>query len=218
MVLGSLPFALITGAITVNAGISPFNSFLMSLFISAGASQVAAVNLIVVQAPLLIIILTGLIINLRLVMYSASIAPYLKEASPWKKLLISFILTDQAYAVSLMEFNRPGSTSHRVSYYLGAAVTVIVIWMIGVVAGICLGNAIPPSWSFDFAIPLTFLLLLIAVLKDKPSLLAAGTSGFIAVGAGQVPYNLNIILGAAAGILAGFWAEKSAKKQRHEHA
>lgn len=211
LVLGALPFALITGAITVGAGISPVNSMLMSLLIAAGASQIAAIDLITRHAPLFITILTGLIINLRLVMYSASIAPYLKDVSPWKKLFFSFILTDQAYAVSLMEFTTPDSKVHRPSYYLGAALTVFVIWMIGVLAGVLLGTAIPSSWSLDFAVPLTFMLLLIASLKDKPAFFAAASSVFISVAAGGMPYNLNIILGAISGILAGFWAERSQK-------
>lgn len=181
----------------------------MSLLIAAGASQIAAIDLITQQAPLLIVILTGLIINLRLVMYSASIAPYLQDIPAWKKLFFTFILTDQAYAVSLMEFSSPESRVHRPSYYLGAAVTVFVIWMLGVLAGVLLGKAIPASWSLDFAVPLTFMLLLISALKNKPAWMAAGASIFVSVAAGALPYNLNIILGAIAGILTGYWTERS---------
>lgn len=209
LVLGALPFALITGAITVGAGISALNSMAMSLLIAAGASQIAAIDLITQQAPLLIVILTGLIINLRLVMYSASIAPYLQDIPAWKKLFFTFILTDQAYAVSLMEFTSPESRVHRPSYYLGAAVTVFVIWMLGVLAGVLLGKAIPASWSLDFAVPLTFMLLLISALKNKPAWMAASASVFVSVAAGALPYNLNIILGAIAGILTGYWTERS---------
>lgn len=193
----------------MGAGISALNSMAMSLLIAAGASQIAAIDLITQQAPLLIVILTGLIINLRLVMYSASIAPYLQDIPAWKKLFFTFILTDQAYAVSLMEFTSPESRVHRPSYYLGAAVTVFVIWMLGVLAGVLLGKAIPASWSLDFAVPLTFMLLLISALKNKPAWMAASASVFVSVAAGALPYNLNIILGAIAGILTGYWTERS---------
>ena len=112
-----------------------------------------------------------------------------------------------------MEFTSPGSNVHRPSYYLGAALTVFVIWMLGVLAGVLLGAAIPASWSLDFAVPLTFMLLLIAALKDKPTVLAAASSLFISVAAGGLPYNVNIILGALAGILTGYWAERSQQKK-----
>lgn len=212
MVIGSAPFAIITGAVTVNAGISPTNSFLMSILISAGASQIAAIDLIVKQAPMAVVILTGLMINLRLVMYSASIAPYLSGAGFWKKFLLSFILFDQSYAVSILEFSRPDSTADRISFYMGASLTVLFVWQIGVIIGILLGGAIPASWSLDFAVPLTFLFLLIATLRDKPMLLAAAAATFVSVGAGALPFNLNILLGALAGIAMGFWAERTRKK------
>lgn len=211
MTIGALPFAIITGAVTVNAGISPANSFLMSILISAGASQVAAIDLIVKNSPIIVVVLTGLMINLRLVMYSASIAPYLQGAGFWKKFLLSFILFDQSYAVSIMEFSRPDTTVHKTSFYLGASLTVLFIWQIGIIIGILLGNSIPASWSLDFAVPLTFLFLLITVLKGKPMLLAAVAATFVSVGAGGLPFNLNIILGAIAGIGMGYWAERSRK-------
>lgn len=211
MTIGALPFAIITGAVTVNAGISPVNSFLMSILISAGASQIAAIDLIVKNAPMIVVILTGLMINLRLVMYSASIAPHLQEAGFWKKFLLSFILFDQSYAVSIMEFSRKDSTVHRISFYLGASLTVLLIWQTGIIAGILLGGSIPASWSLDFAVPLTFLFLLITILRGKPMLLAAIAAAFVAVGAGGLPFNLNIILGALAGIAMGYWAERSGK-------
>lgn len=212
MAVGSSPFAIITGAVTVNAGISPAKSFLMNFLISAGASQIAAIELIVKGAPMLIVILTGLMINLRLVMFSASVAPHLQGTRLWTKLGLSFLLYDQSYAVSIMEFSRPGTQVHKVSYYLGASLTVLLIWQIGVAIGIMLGGAIPSSWSLDFAVPLTFLFLLIATLKDKPMLVAALAATFVSVGAGALPFNLNIILGALSGIIAGYWAERSRQK------
>lgn len=204
ILLGVVPFSLISGMAAVNAGLPEFHSFIMSIIVFAGAAQLATVQLMGQNAPAFIIIMTGLIINLRFVMYSASIAPHFHGASTPAKAGMAYILTDQAYAVSITRYSKDEKIN-KIYYYLGAALPMWIIWQIGTVCGIILGAQVPKSWSLDFAIPLTFMVLLVPLLKDKPSVGAALVSGFTALAAHPLPYNLGLVTAAIAGIATGYY-------------
>ncbi len=104
--LGVIPFGLIAGVAAVSSGLSPKTGLAMSMFIFAGASQLATIDLLSNDAPFLVILLTAGVINLRFIMYSASIAPFFQSLSLGWKCVLAYLLTDQAYAISLMNFNQ----------------------------------------------------------------------------------------------------------------
>jgi len=208
ILLGVVPFATIAGIAAVEIGLSPGLAIGMSLLMFAGASQLAAIQLLALEASPFIIVLTALIINLRFVMYSASLAPHLKQASPRLKALLAYLLTDQAYAVSISQFTKqPAKRSHRHWFYLGAALAMWVTWQTGAALGALLGTQVPASWSLDFAIPLTFLALAVPTIKDRATLAAALGGGLVAVAAFSLPYNLGLVGGALGGISLGVWLE-----------
>jgi 4-azaleucine resistance transporter AzlC len=208
VLLGIVPFALVAGAAGVGAGLSIVQTAAMSVVVFAGASQLAAIELIGRSAPVAVAVLTALVINLRLVMYSASIAPHFRGFSAARKWLGAYVLTDQAYALSVTEYaeTTPESRS-RWWYYFGTAATLWVVWQVGTVAGALLGARVPDGLSLEFAVPLTFMALLVPALEDRPTLLAGAVGAGVAVLGASLPFNLGLLLGAVVGVAAGVASE-----------
>jgi 4-azaleucine resistance transporter AzlC len=204
ILLGIIPFSIITGVAAVNAGIPPLEAIGMSLVIYAGAAQLAAIELIGRTAPVVIIILTAVVINLRYIMYSASLAPHFRRFNMPTKWLSAYVLTEQAYAVSITEFQATApSERSRKWFYLGGAVFSWVVWQVGTVVGVALGGNVPAGLSFEFAVPLTFMALLFSVLDDWPTEVVALVAGGTGVCFAPLPYNLGLIAAAVVGIVTG---------------
>lgn len=207
VLLGVAPFAMIFGVTAVSLDLPAVPAMGMSLIVFAGAAQLVAIQLIHSGAPLLVILTSTFFINLRFLMYSASLAPYLKEASLPRKSWLAYLLTDQAYAISVTHFTENPDAPHKQFFYMGAGVALAVTWQISTAVGIFLGAQVPASWSLDFAVPLTFLALVFPALKDWPAALAAVSAGVTAVLAADLPYNMGLIIAALTGIFIGYLAE-----------
>jgi predicted branched-subunit amino acid permease len=141
-----------------------------------------------------------------MVMYSASIAPHFADYGRRIRAGLAYVLTDQAYALSVAEFERTPERS-RWRYYLGAAATLWVVWQITTVLGVLVGAGVPDAWGLTFAVPLVFLALLVPAMKDRPTTAAAAVGGTVAVVAAGVPYELGLLVGAVSGIVGGLAAE-----------
>ncbi len=217
LLVGVFPFGAIAGISIVDAGVDTLPAIMLSIIVFAGASQIAIADLIGKGAPFFVIILTAVIINLRFVMYSASIAPHFKKAPTWAKYILAYLLTDHAYALSISRFNRHPEDPNKIWFYTGCAVFMWVIWQIGTILGVYLGLQVPKSWSLGFAIPLSFLALLIPNIKDLAAVLAALVSGLIALVGLNLPLNMGIILAAVCGILTGFTVETCLLKRNRNN-
>lgn len=207
ILVGVIPFAMITGVGAVNVGMSFTEALGMSVIVFAGASQLVVFQLLSAGSPWIIMVLTAWVINLRFTMYSATLAPYLQKLSAPKKAPLAYMLSDQAFGVSLSHFvmtNKP--VNHR-WYYFGSALTVWVAWQLSTMIGAALGALIPASWGFDFAFPLSFMALMFAALRDRPTVVAALAGGIIAVLTKTLPYNLGLVIAISTGIAAGYFAE-----------
>ena len=203
VLLGVVPFGLAAGAVTVEAGYGVPETVGHSLLIFAGASQIAAVSLLGDGAGVAVVVLTVLVINLRMLMYAASLAPHLAEVPLRRRLLGAYLLTDQAFAVSVERFQRPATPDQRWWFYVGAGFTLWLPWQASTVLGAVLGTAIPASVPLGFAVPLMFLALLVPTVSDRPTVAAAVTSATLATLAAGLPSNLGMLLGAFAGIAVG---------------
>jgi len=206
--LGVVPFALIAGVSAVSVGMTEAQGIGMSLIVLAGASQLVAIQLIGLNAPLLIIWTSTFFINLRFLMYSASLGAHLGKLPLRWKLLLSYMITDQAYGISVVEFGEHPEREHKHWFYFGCAVTLWIVWMVCTIIGVFVGTMIPDSWSLGFAVPLTFLALVLATIKDKAMLIAALAAGITAVLAHSFPYKTGLILAAVVGIAVGMLSEK----------
>lgn len=214
ILLGVLPFGLITGAVGVSVGLPEWATIGMSYLIFAGASQLVAMQLMAEHASVAVVILTALVINARMFMYSASLAPHFNGLHPLKKAFLAYSLTDQSYAVSITRFDKEDAdTVNKPLYYLGAAMLMWFGFNITTIMGAYLGAFIPASWDLGFTIPLMFIALVIPAVKDRPNLLAAAVAAVVSLAATPLPYNLGIMAAAMAGIVAGYTLER---KQSHD--
>jgi len=202
LILGMAPFGAITGVAAVDAGLGFTETIALSVVVFAGASQLAALELLRVDAHLAIVVVTAVVINLRMVMYSASIAPYFERFSAAWRAGLSYLLTDPSYALSIVEFRSESDVDRR-AYYLGVATTLWVTWQLTTVVGFVLGAGVPDGWQLEFAVPLVFLALLVPAVEDRASLAAGLVGGAVAVAGLGLPLNLGLLVGAAAGVLAG---------------
>lgn len=203
ILIGVVPFALLAGVSAVAVGMAEIEGVGMSLIVYAGAAQLVAIQLIGQDAPTAVIWLSTLFINMRFFMYSASIAPHWEKMSLRWKLPMGFLLTDQAYAVSVIHYDENPERKHKRFFYLGAAIPFWLVWLSGTAVGVFVGVLIPESWQLTFAVPLTFLALLMATIKDWATAVAALLGGVTAVIARPLPYNLGLLLAAVVGISAG---------------
>ena len=204
ILVGILPFALVTGITAISAGLTIGEAVGMSVIVFAGASQLAAIDLIGSNAPFLVVVGTAVVINVRMVMYSASIAPYLRECTLRMRGVAAYVLTDQAYAASVAEYETNDGRS-RLPYYLGIAFSLWVVWQIGTALGAVLGAGVPDALGLEFALPLVFLALLLPAMKDAGTTAAGLVGGTVALAVATVgvPLNLDLPIAAASGVAAG---------------
>ena len=209
LLIGVFPFGMIYGALALNAGLSNLAAQMMSSLVFAGSAQFITAQLVHDAAPGLVIILTIAVVNLRHMLYSASLAPYLAALSTRWKILLSYLLTDEAYAPSIIHYEKEGLRPFSHWFLLGAGLVLWTNWQISTALGIFLGKAIPDSWSLDFALPLTFIAMVVPVLKNRPMIAAALSAGLVALVAYSLPYRLGLIVAALVGIAVGTFLEKT---------
>ena len=207
ILVGVIPFGFIFAILARQAGLSGIETQGMSLIVFAGSSQFLLVQLASIDAPLLMMVLTGFVVNLRHLLYSASIAPYTKDLSIFWKLILSYLLTDEAYAITIAKFQTYNNAKKH-WYFLGAGLALWSSWQISTLLGLKIGTLIPPNWSLDFALPLTFIALVVPMIKDRPGIFAAISAGSIAFLTIFFPYKLGIVMAATVGIWVGLWSEK----------
>jgi 4-azaleucine resistance transporter AzlC len=203
LLVGVFPFGMIYGALALNSGLSPAAAQMMSSIVFAGSSQFIAAQLFHESMPGLVIVLTIAVVNLRHMLYSASLAPYVASLPMRWKVLLSYLLTDEAYAPTVLQYERNGVERLRHWFFLAAGFSLWLTWQVSTALGIFLGSAIPESWSLDFALPLTFIAMVVPALKDRPAVAAALSAGVTALLAASLPYRLGLILAALVGIAVG---------------
>ena len=199
---GVIPFGLVVGVAQVQAGLSLLESIGMSAIGFAGSAQLIASQMVQGGAPLLLILLAAATVNLRFAMYSAVLNERFRPFSVWAKALNGFLLTDQSFALFASKLGGL-NPRERQAYTLGTATLMYVSWQLSTLVGSLLGKVLPPSWSLDFAVTLTFIALGVPAVKDRPTLAAACAGGLAAVLAAGLPFKLNLLIGAAVGIGAG---------------
>ena len=215
ILLGTIPFGLIYGAVAVSQGLPASMAIGMSSIVFAGSSQFIALQLLSVSAPMLVVVLTTFVVNLRHALYSASIAPYTRHLSPAWKWLLAYLLTDEAYAVAITHYYDTSTESpHKHWYFLGAGLALWGSWQISTAVGVFLGAQIPASWSLDFAIAITFIALVFPALKDRASVASALSAGLVALLAAAAPYKLGLVLAAVTGIVVGLVVESNKQGSR----
>lgn len=204
IMLGMAPFGLVAGIAAIEAGLPTWGGSVFSIAIFAGASQLAALDLIGAEANPFVVIGTVAIINARFLMYSASLATRFGAETLPRRALMAYALTDQAYAVTITKLDAEPEFGHRFVYFVSGAFSLWAMWQVYTVIGAVAGSIVPSWLPVGFAIPLVFAALLVPAITDRPTLAAALASGFTAVLAADLPANLGLLVAATTGIAVGY--------------
>ena len=203
MLVGIVPFGIVCGIGAIGAGASPLAALAMSMIMFSGAAQIIAAQLLAEGAPFAVILLSCLVVSLRLVMYSAAMAPYLRPLNHRWRGALSFLLTDQAFAGSLQRFRQSNDLRANASYFLGTGALLWITWQLATLAGIVAGQVIPASWQLDFVVPLCFLAVLVPLLRDRVSVLVFAVAAVAVTALDAMPLRLSLICGGLLAIAAG---------------
>ncbi|WP_211296941.1 AzlC family ABC transporter permease [Malikia spinosa] len=205
--VGTLPWAIVTGLAMRSTGLSELESMGMSVLVFAATAQLGALPLIASGAPLWLIFLTGLVLNLRFLIFSASIAPAFHDR-PWaQRLASSYLLTDSAFTLLSPRLLTTPDPQWRWGYYLAPVLYGWLLWQAGVLIGVFGAEILPSNWSLEFMATIALMVMLVPMARTRPMLLAALAGGLTAVLLRDLPLRLGLFAGIAAGIATGFAAE-----------
>ena len=207
LMIGVIPFGMIYGILAIAAGLPPSAAQAMSFIIFAGSSQFVSAQMYGLGVPPIVNIFTIGVINLRHALYSASIAPYLQKLPTRWKLILAYLLTDEAYAVTILHYQQEADKHLKHWFFLGAGLTLWTTWQLSTALGIFLGATIPASWSLDFTLALIFIALVVPSLKDKASLGAALSAGVAAILLFGLPLKIGLLVASLIGIVVGMLIE-----------
>ena len=204
LIFGVAPFGLVFGVLGIESGLTPLQTIMLSSILFGGASQIVFVQLWAAGVPALIVGGSVCVINVRHVLYSASVAAYLRPLPLRWRILLGYLLTDEAYAISIKRFRHepPGPNQHF--HLLGSGMLLWTSWQFATIFGVLVGGTIPESWSLSFAIPLTFIAVVAPILKTRADLAAVITAASISIIGQPLPWNSWLIIAAICGILAGW--------------
>ncbi|MBN2761165.1 MAG: AzlC family ABC transporter permease [Rhodobacteraceae bacterium] len=210
-----IPFGAVFGVVATEAGLNLTQTMGFSIMVIAGAAQFVAVQLMVENAPILIILATSLAVNLRMAMYSASLAPHLGKITWWERAVVSYFMVDQAYAASILKYETGPQMTPRqkLAYYMGVVTPVCPMWYIATYGGAVLGDLIPAGLPIDFAVPITFLALIVPMLRTLAHVVAALVSIIGVLVFSFVPFNLGLLIAALLAMVAGAEVERQISKR-----
>lgn len=210
-----MPFGFLFGVVATEAGLTTFQTMIFSSIVFAGASQFAALQLMLEAAPLAIVILTALAVNLRMAMYSASLTVHAGQAPFLTRAVMAYLLVDQSYAVSINEFedNPTLTTRQKVAFFFGSVTPIVPMWSVATGLGIWLGAEIPDWMALDFAVPICFLAIIAPMMRTLAHVLAAFTSIIMALLLAGLPFGSGLLVAAAIAMVVGAQVELWMKRR-----
>lgn len=204
-----VPFALLFGTVGIEAGLTLAQTMGFSVLVIAGSSQFTALSLMTDGAPIVVILLTALAVNIRMAMYSAALVPHFGRLPLGRRALFSYFLVDQTFALAINKYQSdPGMTlAAKSAYFTGCFVFIAPFWYGFTFIGAVLGASIPDAFALDFAVPICFVALSAPMMRSLPHFCAAATAIIFALICVNIPYSLGLIVAAVIGILVGAQVE-----------
>ncbi|MGN5517290.1 AzlC family ABC transporter permease [Halopseudomonas sp. Lyrl_26] len=215
MLVGAVPFGIVYGTLAVASGLSVAATLAMSLLVFAGSAQFVAASLVASGTSLTVILLTTLIVNLRHLLYSASLLPFVRHLPQRWRAPLAFWLTDESFAVVHRHYLLDDSPVERKHwYFLGSCLAMYSLWFACTLIGVLLGQALPSlgDWGLDFAMIATFIGIVVPLLRNRPMIVAALVASAVAVAAHGLPYKLGLMLAALLGVCAGVISQRLAER------
>jgi len=202
LLVGVAPFGVIYGVVALQSGIPPAAAMAMSSVVFAGSSQFLLAQLAGLGAPGVVMVASVALVNLRHALYSASVASALEHLPRRWKAILAYLLTDEAYAAAVARLGEDGENRHW--FLLGAGLTLWSGWQVSTAAGILLGASLPRELPLDFALPLTFIAIVVPMIRSRGALVAAAVATGAALLCAGWPYQLGLLAAAVAGIVVGW--------------
>lgn len=205
----ALPFALLFGVIGTESGLAIAQTIAFSMLVIAGAAQFAALQLMIEDAAVPFVILSGVVVNLRMMMYSASLVPYLGAAPLWQRALCAYFNFDQTYVASITKYEEDPTltVAARMAYFFGVASPIVPFWVGSTIAGALVGSAIPEEYALDFVVPIMFLAMVGPLLKTTAHAAAALTSVVVALALAHLPSGTGLLVAALCAMIVGVAVE-----------
>ncbi|MDM0039528.1 AzlC family ABC transporter permease [Variovorax sp. J22G21] len=212
LALGISAWGLMTGVAMVQSGMSVVEAVAMTLLVYAGSSQLAAIPLLVGGAPGWVILATGFCVNLRFVVFSLHLRPYLMHLPRWRRLVNGYLTADLSYALFTRRYPVPADDAAgraaQEAYLAGGCCVTWCSWMGLSLLGVTLANFIPLAWGLGFAGVLSLVGILCSMATSRLRMLAIAIAGGTAVAAYSLPLKLNIVVGIGVAVLLCFWFER----------
>lgn len=215
LIIAATPFAILYGALAVNAGLSVEAALGISIFVFAGASQFVAATLVAASTPLFVIVATVFVVNLRHILYSLSITPRVKTLKPWLRIPMAFWMTDESFA-ALSRFQQQNPSDKELhQYFWGSALGMYGNWILFTGVGILLGKTVPDmtAWGLDMAMVLAFIAIVVPSLRHTGHVLCAVTACCLAVITFDWPYKTGLLFSSLMAIAIGVLTEQRLKKK-----
>jgi 4-azaleucine resistance transporter AzlC len=208
-ILMVVPFAMLFGVVATEAGLNIIETVGFSVLVIAGAAQFAALQLMVEDAPTVVIIATALAVNLRMAMYSASLAVHLGPAPLWKRAIVAYVNFDQSYAMSSVKYDAEPEMNwqEKLAYFFGVVTLIAPLWIIMSLVGALLGKSISSGMGLDFAMPIAFIAVIAPMLKTLAHVAAAATSVCLALALVSLPLNFGLAIAGVAAMIVGACVE-----------
>lgn len=213
-------WGLVTGVAMVRTGLTEWQSIGMSLFVFAGSAQLAALPLIAADVPIWVVLLTALVLNLRFVIFSAGLFPYLRRLPLKKRLLLGYVTADFGFAVSMTRWaqwekeaaddergsDERGST-RQLWFLAGVTGSTWFVWQTLSVTGVLLGAQVPTTWGLDFLPIVSLMALMVPMVASRPAVVGVLVAGTVAVLGAALPLRLGLLAAVIAGVAAAMAAE-----------
>ncbi|MCH2165210.1 MAG: AzlC family ABC transporter permease [Marinovum sp.] len=205
-----VPFSMLFGLVSTEAGLSVLETLTFSLVVIAGAAQFTALGLMQENAPTIVVIISALAVNMRMAIYSASLVPHMGPLPFWKRALAAYFLVDQPYAMSMNRFDAAPKLSLRekTGYFWGCTLLVVPVWYSMTLLGALVGQRVPEWLALDFAVPITFLAVVAPMLRTFAHVVAALVSIVAALIFASMPYQTGLLVAGLAGMMAGAEVER----------
>lgn len=221
LIVGAIPFGIIFGTLAQTSGLSFAGALAMSACVFAGSSQFIALGLLGAGSPVAMVVLTTLIVNLRHLLYSVGLVPYLKSLGQGWKLPLGFWLTDETFMVAIQRYRQHDRSPYKHWFQFGSALSMYLNWQLCTLLGLTLGQNLPNAadWGLDFAMVATFIGMTIPYLVTRPMIATVVVSGLTALWARSLPHQLGLMVAAIAGIAVGVVLENYLQKgKKNGHA
>lgn len=219
LIVGAIPFGIIFGTLAQTSGLSFAGALAMSACVFAGSSQFIALGLLGTGTPVGIIVLTTLVVNLRHLLYSVGLVPYLRSLGQGWKAALGFWLTDETFMVAIQRYQQPDPSPYKHWFQLGSALSMYGNWQLSTWLGLTIGQQLPNAaeWGLDFAMVATFIGMTIPYLTNRPMVATVLASGIMALLARSLPHQLGLMVAALVGIGVGVTLENRLKHREENH-